>query len=108
MSRVTPSRRARISTRRRALAADVLRALQAHGVPGRDGFYHPLEYALSKGLEHVYLGIDVYEPKVRRGAALTPLRTCVWCREQDGAAFLRDWLSLVDRRNSRYFAELVG
>jgi uncharacterized protein len=56
-------------------------------------YYLPLNYAIQRGLENIYLGTGTYEAKAARGAVLDPTWSLVWPPDDDNAS----WFEAVKR-----------
>lgn len=67
-------------------------------------YYDPIMFCLARGIGRLRYGFEAFEPKMLRGASLTPLEFWIWAPDDKVNRALADLLSFLHHRSSRYLS----
>lgn len=71
-------------------------------------YYDPIMFCLARGIGRLRYGFEAFEPKMLRGASLTPLEFWIWAPDDKVNRALADLLSFLDHRSRRYLGRWLS
>jgi predicted N-acyltransferase len=69
-------------------------------------FYEPIRYCIARGLRRLRMGFEAFEPKLLRGAVVTPRETWVWTPDEEVLDGLSALLEFLTARADSYVPRL--
>ncbi len=71
-------------------------------------YYDPIRFCLARGIGTLRYGFEAFEPKVLRGASLTPLELWIWTSDQKVNHALAELLAFIDGRSREYLSRWMA
>ena len=71
-------------------------------------YYDRIMFCLARGIGRLRYGFEAFEPKMLRGASLTPLELWIWTPDNQVNRALASPLSFLDHRSRRYLARWLS